>query len=112
MNSAINGNRIKIPMALSQKAKFAFSSFFAFFTFVISEAFTTYNLLFAIIIFVVVFIFNYINIKKVDFDKLSKIEYINSSKNSSSFGSFDSSTSGGFSGGGGSFGGGGASGRW
>ncbi|MCG3687292.1 TPM domain-containing protein [Aliarcobacter butzleri] len=88
------------------------SSFFAFFTYVASQPFVSYSLALALIIFVVVFIFNYINIKKVDFDKLSKIEYINSSKNSSSFGSFDSSTSGGFSGGGGSFGGGGASGRW
>lgn len=88
------------------------SSFFAFFTYVASQPFVSYSLVLALIIFVVVFIFNYINIKKVDFDKLSKIEYINSSKNSSSFGSFDSSTSGGFSGGGGSFGGGGASGRW
>ncbi|MEV9478138.1 TPM domain-containing protein [Aliarcobacter butzleri] len=88
------------------------SSFFGFFTYVASQSFVSYSLVLALIIFVVVFIFNYINIKKVDFDKLSKIDYINSSKNSSSFGSFDSSTSGGFSGGGGSFGGGGASGRW
>ncbi|MFW2379464.1 TPM domain-containing protein [Aliarcobacter butzleri] len=88
------------------------SSFFGFFTYVASQPFVSYSLILALIIFVVVFIFNYINTKKVDFDKLSKIDYINSSKNSSSFGSFDSSTSGGFSGGGGSFGGGGASGRW
>ncbi len=88
------------------------SSFFGFFTYVASQPFVSYSLVLALIIFIIVFIFNYINTKKVDFNKLSKIEYINSSKNSSSFGSFDSSTSGGFSGGGGSFGGGGASGRW
>ncbi|WP_323590244.1 TPM domain-containing protein [Aliarcobacter butzleri] len=88
------------------------SSFFGFFTYVASQPFVSYSLILALIIFIIVFIFNYINTKKVDFDKLSKIDYINSSKNSSSFGSFDSSTSGGFSGGGGSFGGGGASGRW
>lgn len=88
------------------------SSFFGFFTYVASQPFVSYSLILALIVFIIVFIFNYINTKKVDFDKLSKIDYINSSKNSSSFGSFDSSTSGGFSGGGGSFGGGGASGRW
>lgn len=88
------------------------SSFFGFFTYVASQPFVSYSLVLALIIFIIVFIFNYINTKKVDFDKLSKIDYINSSKNSSSFGSFDSSTSAGFSGGGGSFGGGGASGRW
>ena len=84
------------------------SSFFAFFTFVISEAFTTYNLLFAIIIFIVVFIFNYIITKNVDFNNLSIKEYTGSS----GLGGFSSSSSGGFSGGGGSFGGGGASGDW
>ena len=87
------------------------SSFFAFFTFVMSEAFTTYNLLFAIIIFMVVFIFIYIITIDVDFNKLSSKEYTGSS----GFGGFDSSSSsdsGGFSGGGGSFGGGGASGDW
>ena len=87
------------------------SSFFAFFTFVISEAFTTYNLLFAIIIFIVVFIFIYIITIDVDFNKLSSKEYTGSS----GFGGFDSSSnsdSDGFSGGGGSFGGGGASGDW
>jgi len=93
------------------------SSFFAFFTFVISEVFTTYNLLIAIIIFVIIFIFNFITSRNVDFDKLSKISYTNSSRNASGFGGFGSSSSssggfGGFSGGGGSFGGGGASGSW
>ena len=87
------------------------SSFFAFFTFVISEAFTTYNLLFAIIIFIVVFIFIYIITIDVDFNKLSSKEYTGSS-GFGGFGSSSSSDSGGFSGGGGSFGGGGASGDW
>ena len=53
-------------------------------------------------------------------DKLSKINYTNSSRNASGFGGFSSSSSssgggfsnGGFSGGGGGFGGGGASGGW
>ena len=87
------------------------SSFFAFFTFVMSEAFTTYNLLFAIIIFMVVFIFIYIITIDVDFNKLSSKEYTGSS-GFGGFGSSSSSDSGGFSGGGGSFGGGGASGDW
>lgn len=84
------------------------SSFFAFFTFVISEVFTTYNFAAAAIIFIVVFIFNYIITKNVDFNNLSIKEYTGSS----GLGSFSSSSSGGFSGGGGSFGGGGASGDW
>ncbi len=87
------------------------SSFFAFFTFIISEAFTTYNLLFAIIIFIVVFIFIYIITIDVDFNKLSSKEYTGSS-GFGDFGSSSSSDSDGFSGGGGSFGGGGASGDW
>ncbi len=87
------------------------SSFFAFFTFVMSEAFTTYNLLFAIIIFIVVFIFIYIITIDVDFNKLSSKEYTGSS-GFGGFGSSSSSDSDSFSGGGGSFGGGGASGDW
>lgn len=92
------------------------SSFFAFFTFIISQTFTTYNLLAALVIFVIIFIFNYKTALDVDFDKLSKIGYSDSSS-SGGFGGFGSSSSsssdfGGFSGGGGSFGGGGASGGW
>ena len=92
------------------------SSFFAFFTFIISQTFTTYNLLAALVIFVIIFIFNYKTALDVDFDKLSKIGYSGSSS-SGGFGGFGSSSSsssdfGGFSGGGGSFGGGGASGGW
>ncbi len=93
------------------------SSFFAFFTFIMSQIFTTYNLFAALIMFIVIFVFNFITSKNVDFDKLSKISYSNSSRNSGGFGGFGSSSSssggfGGFSGGGGSFGGGGASGGW
>lgn len=93
------------------------SSFFAFFTFIMSQIFTTYNLFAALIMFIVIFVFNFITSKNVDFDKLSKISYSNSSRNSAGFGGFGSSSSssggfGGFSGGGGSFGGGGASGGW
>lgn len=93
------------------------SSFFAFFTFIMSQIFTTYNLFAALIMFIVIFVFNFITSKNVDFDKLSKISYSNSSRNSARFGGFGSSSSssggfGGFSGGGGSFGGGGASGGW
>lgn len=92
------------------------SSFFAFFTFIMSQTFTTYNLLAALVIFVIIFIFNYKTALDVDFDKLSKIGYSGSSS-SGGFGGFGSSSSsssdfGGFSGGGGSFGGGGASGGW
>lgn len=92
------------------------SSFFAFFSFLMSEAFTTYNLLVALIIFICVFIFNYKISRNVDFDKLNVSDYTNSSRSSSGFGGFGSfgsgSSSGGFSGGGGSFGGGGASSGW
>ncbi|MGE3591839.1 MAG: YgcG family protein, partial [Arcobacter sp.] len=93
------------------------SSFFGFFAYVSSQPFTTYNFLVALIIFVMVFVFNFIISKKVDFDKLAKENYTNSSNSSSGFGGFGSSSSssggfGGFSGGGGSFGGGGASGSW
>jgi uncharacterized protein len=96
------------------------SSFFAFFTFIMSQAVTTYNLFAALIMFIIIFIFNYKTAKDVDFDKLSKINYTNSSRNASGFGGFSSSSSssgggfsnGGFSGGGGGFGGGGASGGW
>jgi len=93
------------------------SSFFAFFTFIMSQVFTTYNLFAALIMFVIIFIFNYKTTKDVDFDKLSKISYSDSSRNAGGFGGFGSSSSssggfGGFSGGGGSFGGGGASGSW
>lgn len=93
------------------------SSFFAFFTFIMSQAFTTYNLFAALIMFVLIFIFNYKTTKDVDFNKLSKIDYLDSSRSAGGFGGFSSSSSsgggfGGFSGGGGSFGGGGASGSW
>lgn len=91
------------------------SSFFAFFTYIMSEAFTTSNLIVALIVFIVVFIFNLKTARDVDFDKLLESNYTSSSRNSGGFGGFSSSrrsSSGGFSGRGGSFGGGGASGGW
>jgi len=91
------------------------SSFFGFFAYIMSEAFTTSNLIVALIVFIVVFIFNIKTIRDVDFDKLSKSNYTSSSKNSGGFGGFGSSrrsSGGGFGGRGGSFGGGGASGGW
>ncbi|RXJ84947.1 TPM domain-containing protein [Arcobacter cloacae] len=91
------------------------SSFFAFFTYIMSEAFTTSNLIVALIVFIVVFIFNLKTARDVDFDKLLESNYTSSSRNSGGFEGFSSSrrsSSGGFSGRGGSFGGGGASGGW
>lgn len=88
------------------------SSFFGFFTFVISQGFTQYNLIIALIVFIIVFIFNFLSIKKISAPKLNNY----SSNSYSSTGGYRSSNSGsfggGFSGGGGSFGGGGASGGW
>lgn len=91
------------------------SSFFAFFTYIMSEIFTTSNLIVALIVFIVVFIFNLKTARDVDFDKLLESNYTSSSRNSGGFGGFSSSrrsSGGGFSGRGGSFGGGGASGGW
>ena len=95
-----------------------FSSFFGFFSFVMAQSFTNQYLIISIIVFAVVFIFNFITSKKVDFDKLPK-NNSNNSNNSGGFGGFGSSNNGGFSssgggfsGGGGGFGGGGASGGW
>ena len=91
------------------------SSFFAFFTYIMSEAFTTSNLIVALIVFIVIFIFNLKTARDVDFDKLLESNYTSSSRNSGGFGGFSSSrrsSGGGFSGRGGSFGGGGASGGW
>ncbi len=95
-----------------------FSSFFGFFSFVMAQSFTNQYLIISIIVFAVVFIFNFITSKKVDFDKLPK-NNSNNSNDSGGFGGFGSSSNGGFSssgggfsGGGGGFGGGGASGGW
>jgi uncharacterized protein len=96
------------------------SSFFGFFTFVMAQSFTSFYIIIAAIVFIGVFIFNFINIRNVDFNKIK--EYSNNSSNSrsggfggggfSSSGGGFSSSGGGFSGGGGGFGGGGASGGW
>ena len=75
---------------------------------VIKEMVFNNSLLLNAIVFIIIFIFNYIITKNVDFNKLSIREYTGSS----GLGGFSSSSSGGFSGGGGSFGGGGASGDW
>ena len=93
------------------------SSFFAFFVYVMGSTFTAYSLIFAILIFIIVFIFNFINTKDVDFDKLKSIQRNSSNHHNSTYGGgFSnggfSSSGGSFSGGSGSFGGGGASGSW
>ena len=92
------------------------SSFFAFFVYAMGSVFTAYSLILALIIFIVVFVFNFINTKDVDFDKLKSLQNNSSSTRSTGYGGFGgggfSSSSGGFSGGGGGFGGGGASGGW
>ena len=88
------------------------SSFFGFFTFVLTQTFTSFYIVLAIIVFLVVFLFNFLRAKDVDFDKLPT----NNSTSHSSSGGWGHSgggfSSGGFSGGGGGFGGGGASGGW
>jgi len=87
------------------------SSFFGFFTYVISQGFTQYNILLSLFIFIVVFIFNFLTTKKIS--KPSRSSSYNSYGSSGGFGSSSGGfSSGGFSGGGGSFGGGGASGGW
>lgn len=94
------------------------SAFFGFITFIMAQSFTSYYTGISAIVFLAVFIFNIIYLRKVDFDKLDKYSTSSSSRNSSGFGGFSSSSSGGFSsgggfsGGGGGFGGGGASGGW
>ena len=93
------------------------SSFFGFFVYIMGSAFTSYSIILALIIFVVIFVFNFINTRNVDFDKLKSIKRNSSNKSHSGFGGFSSgggfsSSGGGFSGGGGGFGGGGASGGW
>jgi len=93
------------------------SSFFGFFVYAMGAAFTSYNIILALIIFVVVFVFNFINTRNVDFDKLKSIKDNSSNKSHHGFGGFSNRrgggfSSGGFSGGGGGFGGGGASGGW
>lgn len=97
------------------------SSFFGFFTYMVSQEFTQYGLIASTIIFIIVFIFNFKYTKKIDKinSKGSSLGYAGSSTEFgngyfgdgfSSSGGF--SSGGGFSGGGGSFGGGGASGSW
>jgi uncharacterized protein len=94
-----------------------FSSFFGFFTFIMAQSFTSFYTIIALAIFLIVFIFNFLSMKNVDFNKIKQYSNNSSSGNSTTFGGFGSSrnggfSSGGFSGGGGGFGGGGASGGW
>lgn len=113
-----NGISRKLKNQLFYKATKSsiLSSFFGFFTFVLAQGFTSYYIILSIIVFLIVFIFNFKTTRNVDFDKLPKNDYHNSSRSSGGFGGFSNSSSGsfggGFSGGGGSFGGGGASGGW
>uniref|UniRef100_UPI0040485CE5 TPM domain-containing protein n=1 Tax=Aliarcobacter sp. TaxID=2321116 RepID=UPI0040485CE5 len=88
------------------------SAFFGFITFIMAQSFTSYYTGISAIVFLAVFIFNIIYLRKVDFDKIDEYSNGSSSRNSTGFGGFSSSSSGGFSGGGGGFGGGGASGSW
>ena len=83
-----------------------------------AQSFTSFYTIIALIVFIAVFIFNFISMRKVDFDKIKKISS-NSTRHTSGYssggfgGGFGSSSGGGgFSGGGGGFGGGGASGGW
>ena len=93
-----------------------FSSFFGFFTFVMAQSFTSFYTIIALAIFLIVFIFNFLSMKNVDFNKIKKYSNNSSNANAGGFGGFGSSgggfSNGGFSGGGGGFGGGGASGGW
>ena len=96
------------------------SSFFGFFTFIMAQSFTSFYIIIAAIVFIGVFIFNFINIINVDFNKIKEASRNSSNSRSGGFGGGGfssngggfSSSGGGFSGGGGGFGGGGASGGW
>ncbi len=93
------------------------SAFFGFFAFVIASGFTSYYLLIAIAITIVVFLFNLFTRRDVNFDTLPKNNTTSHSSNgwggtTGGFGRGGFSSGGGFSGGGGGFGGGGASGGW
>ncbi len=107
--------RIKNEFIYKTTKSSIYSSFFGFFTFFMAQGFTNYYVIISLILFAVVFIFNFITTKNVDFARLSQNDYSSGSRNSGGFGGFSSrggSSGGGFSGGGGSFGGGGASGGW
>jgi uncharacterized protein len=96
------------------------SSFFGFFTFIMAQSFTSFYIIIAAIVFIGVFIFNFINIRNVDFNKIKEASRNSSNSRSGGFGGGGfssngggfSSSGGGFSGSGGGFGGGGASGGW
>ena len=112
----VNGisKRLKSQFLYKSSKASLLSSFFGFFTFIMSQSFTTQYLIISVVVFAVVFLFNFLSSKNIDFDRLPKNNHFDSSS-SGRFGGFSGgfgSSSGGFSGGGGSFGGGGASGGW
>lgn len=93
------------------------SSFFGLFSYLMSSEFTQYGLIISFVVFVAVFVFNFINTTKIaKASEHSPSIGVDTGGFSGGFsrGGFSSggSFSGGFSGGGGSFGGGGASGSW
>lgn len=122
ISMSLNGfaRKLKSQFLYKTSKSSIFSSFFGFFSFVASQGLTSHYILISLAIFVVVFIFNFLTIRKVDFDKLPKYSNTRtrdsySSGYSGGFGGFGGGgfgSGGGFSGGGGSFGGGGASGGW
>ncbi|MBP7769803.1 MAG: TPM domain-containing protein [Aliarcobacter sp.] len=93
------------------------SSFFGFFTFIMAQSFVSFYTIIALVVFLLVFIFNFLNMRKVDFNKIKKLSHNSSNTGFGGFAGSGSSSKGGFGGGGfsgagGSFGGGGASGGW
>lgn len=113
----INGisKRIKNEFIYKTTKSSIYSSFFGIFSFFMAQEFTSFYGIISLILFAVVFIFNFITTKNIDFDRLLQNDYDSDSRNSGGFGGFSSrggNSRGGFSGGGGSFGGGGASGGW
>lgn len=114
MNSI--SRRVKSQFFYKTTKSSILSGFFGFFTFVIAQGFTSYYLILSILLFIIVFIFNFITTKNVDFDKLPKNNSNSSNStgwgSSGGFGGGFGHSGGGFSGGGGGFGGGGASGGW
>ena len=112
----VNGisRRLKSQFLYKSSKASLLSSFFGFFTFIMAQSFTTQYFIISVIVFTIVFLFNFLSSKNIDFDRLPKNNHFDSNS-SRGFGGFSGgfgSSSGGFSGGGGSFGGGGASGGW
>ncbi len=113
----INGisKRLRNQFVYKSTKASIYSSFFGFFGFFMAQSFTNSYVIISIVLFLVVFIFNYMTTRNVDFARLAQNDYSNKEGNFTGFGGFGSrngNSSGGFSGSGGSFGGGGASGGW